>query len=86
MSVSPIPKVLSTFHRRRVRALQIGGPTCILYGAMEFTRDVDFAVAVAPGTLVRLRTAIEELEVEPAILRRQEEDRERELDRRFGLS
>lgn len=49
MSLSPIPKVLSTFHRKRVRALVMGGQACILYGATEFTRDVDFAVAVAPG-------------------------------------
>ena len=43
----------------------MGGQACILYGAAEFTRDVDFAVAVAPGNLDRLRAALDELEAEP---------------------
>ncbi|MGH9391132.1 MAG: hypothetical protein ACRD1Z_16070, partial [Vicinamibacteria bacterium] len=43
----------------------MGGQACILYGATEFTRDVDFAVAVAPGNLGRLRAALEDLEAEP---------------------
>jgi hypothetical protein len=43
----------------------MGGQACILYGAAEFTRDVDFAVAVAPGNLGRLRAALDELEAEP---------------------
>jgi len=42
----------------------MGGQACILYGATEFTRDVDFAVAVAPENLGRLRAALEELEAE----------------------
>lgn len=78
MSLSPIPKVLSTFQRRGVRALLMGGQACILYGATEFTRDVDFAVAVVPGNLARLRAALAELEAEsvyfpplsPAVLAR----------------
>jgi hypothetical protein len=48
-----------------VKALLMGGQACILYGAAEFTRDVDFAVAVARGNLGRLRAALEELEAEP---------------------
>jgi hypothetical protein len=43
----------------------MGGQACILYGAAEFTRDVDFAVAVGPGNLGRLRAALDELEAEP---------------------
>jgi hypothetical protein len=43
----------------------MGGQACILYGATEFTRDVDFAVAVAPGNLGKLRAALDELEAEP---------------------
>jgi hypothetical protein len=65
VSPSPIPRVLSTFRRKRVRALLMGGQACILYGAAEFTRDVDFAVAVAPENLGRLRAALRELSAEP---------------------
>lgn len=43
----------------------MGGQACILYGAAEFTRDIDFAVAVAPKNLSRLRAAFEKLEAEP---------------------
>jgi hypothetical protein len=35
----------------------MGGQACILYGAAEFSRDVDFAVAVEGGNLTRLRAA-----------------------------
>lgn len=65
MSQSPIPRVLSTFQRHRVKALLMGGQACILYGAAEFTRDVDFAVAVGAENLHRLRAALDELEAEP---------------------
>ena len=47
MSQSPIPRVLSTFRRHQIKALLMGGQACILYGAAEFTRDIDFAEAVA---------------------------------------
>ncbi len=43
----------------------MGGQACILYGAAEFTRDIDFAVAIAPENLDRLRAALDELEAEP---------------------
>jgi hypothetical protein len=43
----------------------MGGQACILYGAAEFSRDVDVAVAVGPVNLARLRAALAELEAEP---------------------
>ena len=46
MNLSPIPRVLSTLRKHRVQALLMGGQACILYGAAEFSRDVDVAVAV----------------------------------------
>jgi len=64
VSRNPITRVLSTFRRRRVRALLMGGQACILYGAAEFTRDVDLAVAVSPQNLSRLRAALADLEAE----------------------
>ena len=64
MIPGPIHKVLSTFLKHDVRALLIGGQACILYGAAEFSRDIDFAVAVAPGNLDRVRAALAELDAE----------------------
>lgn len=64
MNLSPIPKVLSTLRRHRVKALLIGGQACILYGAAEFSRDIDIAVAIDPGNLTRLRAALAELAAE----------------------
>lgn len=64
MTLSPIPRVLSTFRRHRVRALLMGGQACILYGAAEFTRDVDLAVAVDPQNLKRLNRALDDLKAE----------------------
>lgn len=65
MSASPIPRVLSTFRRHRVRALLMGGQACILYWGAEFSRDIDLAVAVSAENLIRLRAALRALEAEP---------------------
>jgi hypothetical protein len=46
----------------------MGGQACILYGAAEFSRDIDLAVAVAPRNLARLRAALGELRAEPVFL------------------
>lgn len=43
----------------------MGGQACILYGAAEFSRDIDLAVAIAPENLARLRAALDELQAEP---------------------
>jgi hypothetical protein len=42
----------------------MGGQACILYGAAEFTRDVDLAVAVNPANLKRLTRALHDLKAE----------------------
>ena len=64
MNPSPIARVLSILGRRKVRELLMGGQACILYGAAEFTRDIDIAVAVAPDNLRRLRAALLDLEAQ----------------------
>ncbi len=61
MSHSPIPKALSTFLKHRVNALLIGGQACILYGAAEFSRDIDLAVMISLENLENLRAALDEL-------------------------
>jgi len=40
---NPIQKVLSTLSTRQVRYLLMGGQACVLYGAAEFSRDLDLA-------------------------------------------
>jgi hypothetical protein len=57
LTPSPIGKVLSIFRKHRVRALLMGGQACILYGAAEFSRDIDIAVATDEKNLSRLRLA-----------------------------
>jgi hypothetical protein len=64
MTLSSIPKVLSTFSKHKSKALLIGGQACILYGAAEFSRDIDFAVMVSPENLNDLQKILEELDAE----------------------
>jgi len=42
----------------------MGGQACVLYGAAEFSRDVDFAILADTGNLRRLRSALKELQAE----------------------
>lgn len=62
MTRSPIPRALFTFLKHRVNALLIGGQACILYGAAEFSRDIDLAVMVSSPNLENLRLALDELD------------------------
>lgn len=68
MSPSPIHKVLSILRKHRVRALLMGGQACILYGAAEFSRDVDIAVLADERNLARLQAALDELDAEPVFV------------------
>jgi hypothetical protein len=43
----------------------MGGQACVLYGAAEFSRDVDLAVLASEANLSRLRAALAELRAEP---------------------
>ena len=64
MNPNPIARVLSTFLKYKVKSLLIGGQACILYGAAEFSRDVDLAVLVSPGNIAKIKKALEELDAE----------------------
>ncbi|MEW6026354.1 MAG: hypothetical protein AB1599_03545 [Planctomycetota bacterium] len=64
MNQSPIPKVLSILLQHKVKALLIGGQACILYGAAEFSRDIDLAVMVSPENLEHLKTALHKLKAQ----------------------
>lgn len=61
MIPNPILKVLSTFQKHKVKALLIGGQACIIYGAVEFSKDSDFVLFLSPNNLKRLTDALKEL-------------------------
>lgn len=58
---TPVRTVLTTTKRHGVRALLMGGQACIVYGASEFSRDVDLAIFAHPDNLQRLQQALDEL-------------------------
>ena len=57
-----IHKVLSTMAGHQVQALLMGGQACVLYGAAEFSRDVDFAILPEPSNLERFKSAMKDLD------------------------
>ena len=56
-----ILRVLSTIRQRDVPALLMGGQACVLYGAAEYSRDLDLAVLATNDALPRLGRAIQAL-------------------------
>jgi hypothetical protein len=61
---SPIRKALSTIRGHQVAHLLMGGQACVLYGAAEFSRDLDLALLPDPTNLDRLQEALAELDAE----------------------
>ena len=51
MIPTQILRVLSTIRTYHVRALLMGGQACVLYGAAEYSRDLDLAVLATPEAL-----------------------------------
>ena len=62
MIPNPILKVLSTLTTRRVRFLLMGGQACVLYGAAQFSRDTDIAIAIDSANLTTLTQALDDLQ------------------------
>ncbi len=56
-----ILRVLSTIQRFDVPALLMGGQACVLYGAAEYSRDLDLAVLATDDALPRLTAAMQSL-------------------------
>jgi hypothetical protein len=56
-----ILRVLSTIQQFDVPALLMGGQACVLYGAAEYSRDLDLAVLASDSALPKLSAAIEVL-------------------------
>ena len=57
-----ILRVLSTIRQFDVPALLMGGQACVLYGAAEYSRDVDLAVLATHDALPRLTEALRALQ------------------------
>jgi len=61
---SPIHKVLSLISQLRLRCLLMGGQACVLYGAAEFTRDIDIHLLLDEDTSTKLNKLLDELQGE----------------------
>ena len=74
MTPSPIRKVLSSMRKNGVAYLLMGGQACVVYGAAEFSRDIDLAISDTDENLRCLQLALDELQAEniavPPFLRR----------------
>jgi hypothetical protein len=57
-------KALSILTSHTVRHLLMGGQACVLYGAVQFSRDADIAVLATTENLDRLREALPDLDAE----------------------
>lgn len=64
MIPNPIIKVLSMLSCHEVRHLLMGGQACVFYGAAEFSRDCDIVVVADNENLMRLNSALAELQAE----------------------
>ena len=58
MIPTQILRVLSTIRQYDVRALLMGGQACVLYGAAEYSRDLDLAVMATPEAMPALHAAL----------------------------
>ena len=74
MIPNPIHKALLTFRNSNVRFLLMGGQACILYGAAEFSRDLDLSIAADPENLNRVGEALKHLEAETIFVPKLEAD------------
>ena len=64
MTRSPIRKALSLTRTHAVRSLLMGGQACVLYGAAEFSRDIDLALLIEEDNLERFRELLAALQAE----------------------
>ena len=56
--------VFRAMREHEVSCLLMGGQACVLYGAAEFSRDVDFAILAEAENLERVQAAMHSLEAE----------------------
>ena len=65
MSLSPIRKALSSIRKSGVKTLLMGGQACVLYGAAEFSRDLDLLILADRENLASLQSALDDLRADP---------------------
>ncbi len=65
MNQSPILKALSILRAHKVKFLLMGGQACIIYGAAEFSRDIDLAIMVSNCNIEALQAALSEFRAVP---------------------
>jgi len=61
---TPIRKALFTIQTHGVRALVMGGQACVLYGAAQVSKDLDFLLLHDPDNLAALRAALAAMRAE----------------------
>ena len=62
MIPTPIRQVLSTIQKHQVQALLMGGQACVLYGAAQFSKDIDFLILADESNFEGLHRALQELQ------------------------
>jgi hypothetical protein len=62
---NPIRKALSSIRMSGVRSLLMGGQACVLYGAAEFSRDLDLCVLAEPENLESLVRVVSPFRTRP---------------------
>ncbi|RPI74701.1 MAG: hypothetical protein EHM45_17695, partial [Desulfobacteraceae bacterium] len=64
MIPSPIHKALLIFRNSSARFLLMDGQACILYGAAEFSRDLDLTIGIDDQNLKMIREILAQLQAE----------------------
>lgn len=64
MDPNLIRVALSSFRKSGVKVLVMGGQACVLYGAAQFSRDLDLTLTPDPESLEKLGEALADLQAE----------------------
>lgn len=59
-----LQRVFTALREHEVRCLLTGGQACVIYGAAEFSKDINFVILADPPNLTRVEEAMESLEAE----------------------
>ncbi len=59
-----LARVFQTFETHGVVCLLMGGQACVIYGAAEFSKDIDFAILAEAGNIKNLQAALDALDAQ----------------------